>query len=272
MAEHPLQNNNDSHIGHEPKAGPVKNHMPPDVDGSPMLCEILDVDGSFNVRDLGGYVSAGGKVVKYRRFIRSGSLFELTEQGKLDLLGWGVRCIIDIRSRREVEEKPSAVMGDPRFVRIHVPMLDYIHSRMAEEMSGPFPASLEEMYIGLLEQGKDGFRQLFELFASPDYESYLFHCTAGKDRTGVTAMLLLTLAGVDDQTIVQDYNHSEKLLRDLFVRQAPNIPQYLCFARPETMRIALHYLDSRYGGAQAYLSNIGITQDVRNAVLAKLFD
>ena len=232
----------------------------------------LDIEGSFNVRDFGGYAAEDGRVIKPRRFVRTGSLFGVSEQGKQALLDMGVRRIIDLRSKQEVQDKPDAMMDDARFVWANVPMLDYIHSRIAAQQLDGLPTSLEEMYIGLLERGKDDFRRIFELFAGPEQEGIVFHCTAGKDRTGITAMLLLSLAGLDRQTIIQDYARSEQELRPLLMKYPLNIPEHFTQSRPETMQATLDYLQNRYGGARAYLSDIGVTPEQQNAILAKLFD
>ena len=236
-----------------------------------MRCEILELEGCFNVRDLGGYPADSGKTTRHRRFIRAGTLFGMTERGKAALHDLGIQCVIDLRSQREVDEHPDAVMHDRRFAWFHLPMLDYVHSGITEVLPEDFPSSLEEMYIGLLEDSKAKFEKLFTLFASPAYESYLFHCTAGKDRTGVVAMLLLALAGVDEQTIVEDYSHSEKLIQGLFDRAIlADLPAHLFLSRAQTMRAALQHLKSQYGSGRAYLSQIGITSELQQAILAKL--
>ena len=238
-----------------------------------MRCNLLEIEGCYNIRDIGGYHTSAGKAVKHLRFIRSGSLFGLTEQGKSHLLDLGLRCVIDLRSHREVSLYPDAIMGDSRFSWHHLPMLDYIYSNKAQGLPDSFPPSLEEMYISLLEESRDGFRQLFELFAHPDHQGYVFHCMAGKDRTGIVAALLLSLAGVDEQTIVEDYAHSEELLRDILAKvDLGDLPNYVLASRPQTMQVLLRHLEARYGGAQSYLNQIGIAPVAQAEVLKKLLD
>jgi len=236
-------------------------------------CNLLDVEGCHNVRDIGGYLTGAGKALKHLRFIRSGFLFGLTKQGKAQLLDLGVRCVIDLRSHREVSLYPDAVVGDSHFSWHHLPMLDYIYSSRAQDLPDSFPPSLEEMYISLLEESRAGFRQLFELFAHPGHQSYIFHCTAGKDRTGIVAALLLSLAGVDEQAIIEDYAHSEELLRD-FVSKVDlgSLPKYVLTSRPQTMQVLLSHLKTQYGGTQGYLSEIGVDTIIQAEVLKKLLD
>lgn len=231
-------------------------------------CELLSIEGSYNVRDLGGYPTRDGRIVRHRRFIRAGSLSDLTPQGIQSLREEGVRGILDLRSWQEVRKKPDAIDTDDTITRYHIPMLDYIQSSAAEEDFSLFPASMEEMYVGLLDESGDSFARVFEIFADARYPCCLFHCTAGKDRTGVTAMLLLGLAGVEDAGIIEDYHWSQQLLPP--IQPGLKIPPYCLESRPETMEYLLSYLRNRYGSVEEYLSGIGVTKGQQEAVRKKL--
>ena len=236
-----------------------------------MRCNLLDIEGCFNIRDIGGYPTADGKTVRHLRFVRSGSLSVLTERGKEQLLSQGLRCVVDLRSGAEVEQYPDTVMDDPRFSWYHLPMLDYIHSSIAGKLMDVFPPSLEEMYFKLIRENKADFRQLFELFADPAHQSFIFHCMAGKDRTGIAAALLLSLAGVDEQTIVEDYSHSAELLREIMAKvDLSGLPEYVLTSNALTMQALLEHLKAEYGGGKGYLSQIGVAPDVQREVLRKL--
>ena len=135
-----------------------------------------------------------------------------------------------------------------------------------------FPESMEEMYIGLLEKDQAQFREIFTLFANPKYKTMLFHCTAGKDRTGLTAMLLLGLAGVNNETIIEDYAWSQHLGPPILVEgNLSKLPQYLFESQPETMRAAIDYLEKKHGSIRAYLSHIGVDSNQMRIILEKLF-
>ncbi len=233
--------------------------------------QVLELEGSFNVRDLGGYPTRDGKRIQPRRFLRAGSLYDLSEKGRQTLLDLGVHCVIDLRSRVEREQMPDPVENLPEFTFHHVPMLDYINSSVvAGEMS--FPDSLEEMYLGLLDNAGHSFAQVFELFANPLCSGFLFHCTAGKDRTGMVTMLLLALAGVEEDLIVADYSLSEHLAPPAPGERPHYVPAYALTSPPEAMRVTLEYLNSRYGGVEPYLSHIGVTHEQRSRVLRKLLE
>lgn len=242
------------------------------MDTSRASANILEVEGSFNVRDLGGYPTQNGLLIKSGRFLRAGALHSLTAAGRQTLLDTGVNCIIDLRSGMERETKPDTLEKDDAFAWYHVPMLDYINSSVASGRLEDFPASMAEMYIGLLDNAGNSFARIFELFADPRYSGFLFHCTAGKDRTGMTAMLLLSLAGVPEEIIVEDYSLSERLVPQVSTPGNFQVPAYFLTSHPDTMREALRHLKNRYGTADDYLSHIGVTPGQRAAVLAKLLN
>lgn len=113
---------------------------------------------------------------------------------------------------------------------------------------------------------------MFELFADRRYRTCFFGCTAGKDRTGVTAMLLLALAGVAPDVIAEDYSWSSRLLK-LPEDAEPDgrFPAYLGSSPAHTMLAVLRHLDRRYGGAEAYLLGAGVGAEQLGAVREKLF-
>lgn len=243
------------------------------MDGTnPIRCELLDIPGAENVRDLGGYTGTDGRTVACRRFIRAGGMDALTQEGVAAVRGLGVRCIIDLRSGMERARNPDTLEQDAAIAYRHIPMLDYIQSSLAGEGQAVFPDSMEEMYLGLLENDKQDFLQVFRIFADPACPTVLFHCTAGKDRTGLVAMLLLGLAGVSAADIAEDYSYSERLRQvQPERREEDGLPAYLFDSPAQRMLDIIAYLERQYGGIPAYLTHIGADADMQAAVLEKLF-
>ena len=227
-------------------------------------CKVLHVDGALNVRDIGGYRGNGG-VLAHGRFLRSGTLSDLTDAGREYLLDAGVDCIVDLRSVYERIQKPGRLGQNHGIADIHIPMLDYIQSLSPHDASW-IPESLESLYADTLRNGGADFLRVFEVFAS-DYKCILFHCTAGKDRTGMAAMLLMGLAGVSDEDIIEDYSYSHSLNNQLMF---PGFPEFLFYSKPETMRTTLDMLTNEFGGIPGYLEHIGVTPDMRAKICAKL--
>jgi protein-tyrosine phosphatase len=132
----------------------------------------------------------------------------------------------------------------------------------------------------MLEMGRNAYRRLFETVADTDGK-VVFHCAAGKDRTGVAAALMLGLAGVERETIVEDYSHSYRLLEPVFNEWLPKMAERgideararrLMASEPEDMRRTLEHIDSLYGGPAAYLESIGVSAGTLSAVKSRLVD
>lgn len=235
-------------------------------------CHIYKIAGVPNMRDIGGYQSSDGRVLAMGKFIRSTALAKLDIKGEAELRAMGVDLVIDLRSSIEREHAPDIIENAPDICYVHVPMLDYISSNFASGNFTCFPKSMHEMYIGLIDNAKDSFKRVFHLFADDSYKSCLFHCTAGKDRTGVTAMLLLGLAQVCDSIIIEDYSYTQSLLGlEPMSAPPPGIPSYVFESSPETMRIALRHLKEKYGGAAKYLTHIGVDEEKQAKIIKKMF-
>lgn len=235
-------------------------------------CHIYQIAGIPNMRDVGGYKSRDGRAVAMGRFIRSTALARLDAKGEEQLRETGVDCVIDLRSSLEREHAPDVIENSGDIHYAHIPMLDYISSNFASGNFTSFPKSMHEMYIGLLDKAGESFKQVFGLFADDRFRHYLFHCTAGKDRTGVTAMLLLNLANIRDEIIIEDYSYTRSLLGASPMGAAPSgIPSYVFESSPKTMRITLDHLKEKYGGAAEYLTHIGIGEEKQCKILEKLF-
>ncbi|MCL2033535.1 MAG: tyrosine-protein phosphatase [Oscillospiraceae bacterium] len=237
-----------------------------------LKCRLYDISGIPNMRDLGGYATKDGRCVVMGRFIRSTALNDIGSDAVLKLKELGIDCVIDLRSKLERKRAPDIIENHDGIHFVHVPMLDNIQSNFVNgNFSGDFPASMTEMYIGLLDNYSDLFKTIFEVFADKRFSHYLFHCTAGKDRTGVTAMLLLGLAGVPAEIIAEDYSYTRFLFDPTPVEDFPfEIPKYLFESAPHTMLATIRHIDERYGGIKQYLSCIGIRDGDMQSVLDKL--
>jgi protein-tyrosine phosphatase len=151
-------------------------------------------------------------------------------------------------------------------------MLDYIASSFSTKNYNEFPSTMAELYCSLLANSGSSFRRVFEVLAEESFKRCLFHCTAGKDRTGVTSMLLLGLAGVDDEQIVADYTLTDELLNGTWLsRSAPGVPNYVLLAAEENMSFTLDFLRDTYGDFESYLIEIGVYKPLQKQLLKKLF-
>lgn len=224
----------------------------------------LPLEGAHNVRDLGGYTTKDGKTTKNHVFLRGDSLNGLTKEDRAFLDQYGVRFVIDVRSKKETILKPDHI-DKKNMKSINVPLFDQIQSTL---LKGKMPDSMSEMYIGLVEESKSGLKEIFERMAQEE-GVVLYHCTAGKDRTGIITMVVLRLAGVDDATILADYAISEVNMKETFNRQSEmvkaagvQVPEYVFESKPEFMQKLIEHMDQAYGSIENYLKDIGLSEEM----------
>ena len=161
---------------------------------------LLAWEGCLNARDLGGYRTEDVRVTKWGAVVRSDALFSLTATGRHDLLAYGIRTIIDLRRPVELVEEPNpfAQPGDHE--------IDYINQSfiMAErDPDSPF-TTLADAYVRELGDNASSVGKVLTLIANAREGGVLIHCAGGRDRTGLIAAFLLSVAGVPLKTIAED--------------------------------------------------------------------
>jgi protein-tyrosine phosphatase len=157
----------------------------------------IDVPGTANLRDVGGYPAAGGGTVRWRTLYRSDALNRLGGSGRAALAELGLRTVIDLRTYGEVAAGPSAVDGHVTRT-CHVPLF-------SEAAIGRLPPELTAVYAHMIDRcGRAIARAIGQLCGDGTLPG-LIHCTAGKDRTGLVVALILEILGVPDDVIAADY-------------------------------------------------------------------
>jgi protein-tyrosine phosphatase len=160
----------------------------------------LDWDGCRNVRDLGGLPAAGGHVTRSRAVVRADSLDRLTDAGWAALAAYGVRTIVDLRNDDELAREDRA--RPPGVERVHLP-LDAIEDR---EFWDHWKLQAPPLFYGPhLERFPERTVGVVRAIAHAGPGGVVFHCGSGRDRTGLVAMVVLALVGVEHQAIVADF-------------------------------------------------------------------
>lgn len=246
----------------------------------PFVSIPLPLKGARNVRDLGGYPytdQTGTRgTTAFGVFLRSGTLRRLTPGDREALRAYGLRRVVDLRSSFELKHSPDPYgkQLEKGVVYTHVSMLDQLNS---SGFRGALPACMFDVYRSLLDDDASSIRAVMEALDGPGCS--LFHCRAGKDRTGVIAMLLLGLAGVDDEHVVADYRVTQDYMgRGLRAQRAivsvlllKKVPRCLFESAPVEMERTLAHLHSRYGTAREYLEgHAGCDPDLLDRLTAKL--
>jgi protein-tyrosine phosphatase len=180
------------------------------------LPHVVPLKGGSNFRDLGGYRTIEGRTVRRHAVFRSAHLGTLTDEDRAALGKLGVRTIVDLRGVSEAAETPHLIDGVTcRVVGAHIePQLgDKIRDAVAGGTATPhlMMQFLTDHYRDYPRRCAPGFRTLFATLSDGTHRPLVFHCTAGKDRTGFASALLLTLLGVPWDTVMDDYLRTNEL-------------------------------------------------------------
>ena len=233
----------------------------------------IDLESAHNMRHLGGYATNTGGTTS-ARLLRGDCLEPLREQDAQELIRQGLRTVIDLRNEVEIKKIPSTLSRHPEVNYLNIPLLG--------DTGGNPPALPEDftmgmMYVGILDGARAALQKTFWAIAEAAVKpgSLMFHCTAGKDRTGVTAALLLALAGVPDETIIRDYAETGAHLAPVYDMLVENsgvpatlgrVTEELLSARETNIEMMLSHLNTKYGGARAYLSSLCLTTRELDAI------
>ena len=246
-----------------------------------MVSQRIALEGAFNFRDLGGVRTAGGAVLGTGRVFRSDGLHRLTGADVTMLRGLGVEQVFDLRSHAEVERDGFGDFSGTHARCVHAPLVE-VSLNPFEPREDWKALDLRNRYVEMLAEGGAVIRRILETLAAAGAAGApvtVFHCTGGKDRTGVVTAVLLRALGVDDSVIVDDYAVSETHLavaiarfRDAFEEQglSEEVITYLTSSPPERMEQTLGALDRRWGSTREYLDHIGVGEDVVVTLRANL--
>ncbi len=244
---------------------------------------LLKWEACSNVRDMGGYATRDGKQIREGALIRSDNLYYLKPAGRAALLAYGVRTIIDLRDPDEIAERPHPFAdGRSRDSVILYRKIRFSRDAADPQVEARFAEakSLQENYCLSLDYGKQRLAQIASAIADAPDGAVVVHCQAGRDRTGIVSALMLDLAGVPRETIVDDYALSDTLIGPLNDEYAASLGteaerehfrHELRMVR-QTMRGLLDHLDREYGGAEGYLRAAGLPEDKIERLKARLVE
>jgi len=228
----------------------------------------ITLKGCVNFRDLGGYSTTDGRTVKWRLLFRSDSPSSLTEADVQTITGsLGVVSVVDLRSNAGATSNDGRGLLAASGIGYHqFPFLEargILPPTSGEEVD----KRLTEMYQWILMNSGSLVAQAFAALAQPVNLPALFHCSAGKDRTGVLAATILDVLGVGREEIVKDFLATNEVI-DAILERLRGMPGFLNSTREGIMapRVAIEkYLDvtqSEFGGSEAYLLHHGVQQSV----------
>ncbi|MFM8268054.1 MAG: tyrosine-protein phosphatase [Ilumatobacteraceae bacterium] len=234
---------------------------------------LIALDAVHNFRDLGGYPTADGRTTRWRTLFRADGLYRLTSADLEIVDGLGLRTVVDLRTEEELELRGRFPVEYRPIRYLHVPVIDVTWAALPEaEVTDRDPAEfLEWAYLDMLRQAPDRFARAFEHLCEPGVLPAVFHCAAGKDRTGLLSMLVLGALGVPDDVIVDDYALTADAvtrLREWARRESPDLyerleaapPAYIA-AVPEAMHRVLGVINERHGSVRGLVDHLGVRRE-----------
>jgi protein-tyrosine phosphatase len=237
---------------------------------------LIPLDGPANFRDLGGYETDHGTFVRSGRVYRSDSLSFMSDDDVRHVTEeLGLRTVIDLRAGQEVEQFTHGPLESLPITVWHMPIVDETrregeeHDKNAWANGEVIP--LADVYLLMLDRFGHRFVAVLDVIAAGDTQPVVFHCAAGKDRTGLVAMLLLGLLGVDPEIIAADYALTDSRMPVLLERHnARAAEQEGAVAEVGTqkwavdaaaMRSVIDQLIETHGSVEGYVLAQGLAPD-----------
>jgi protein-tyrosine phosphatase len=232
---------------------------------------VIALEGAVNFRDLGGYATVDGRQTRWRVLFRADGLSELSETDFAIMRDLGIRTVVDLRSGYEVEQSRFDVAAHPADFH-HFPFIDQLPDVETWDRQ---PGLLGAQYKEMLDDAAPQIIGALSVLAAPEAQPAVFHCTAGKDRTGLLSALVLSLLGVPEETVVADYALSGEAMERLRAKLILKYPDgkdviadidEVFSAKPDNMVELLRYLRERYGSVTEYAATVGVP----DALVARL--
>lgn len=251
---------------------------------------LIPLEGGINFRDLGGYATQDGRSVKWGHLFRSGTMNRLTPADYEHLAEIGIRTVIDLRTATEQKAEPNdwcRIAGVTYWSRDHEEVFGNINEMIARGIESEEQA--HQIMVGgfrhLPFQQSEAYAELFRRLAASEVP-LAFNCTAGKDRTGGAAALVLSALGVPDETIAADFNMTERAIDLMKVFHAdPDDPNSRDFkqidmskmapmgsAHPDFVTAFLDSIKEKCGSVANYLSDLGITGSDLDSIRHELLE
>ena len=253
----------------------------PDGSGhGPDVRRVVALAGCDNFRDLGGYATTDGRRTRWGRLFRADGLAQLTDEDHRVLVELGIVTVIDLRTPLEAEARGRFSAAVDGVGYHHLPLTDTLPG---EEQAPDWGDAgfVTARYRRMLSEGTTVVVEAVRLLADPDNLPAVFHCSVGKDRTGVLAAVVLGFLGVPDATIVEDYALSRAAMLDILDRLRREFPDatdiveryapVILSVEPAAMRGLLAGIVEDYGSFDGLARSLAVTDEVAR-LRAELLD
>jgi protein-tyrosine phosphatase len=241
----------------------------------------LPLEGTPNFRDMGGYVTADGRRVKWGYLFRSGQLSTLSAADLAQLGELGLDVVCDFRRSEEQQRDPSR-LPEPGPRVVSLPIIPGSNASFLEEAGAHRDTDRQTMLDFMVDINRDfavgqgqTYGAMFDLLLEGDDTRMLVHCAAGKDRTGFAAAIILLALGVSRDTVMEDYllsahyfhpSREMERLRNKYSMEAMDAEALLPVleVRPEYLQAAFDAIDAEFASLDDYLHrHLGVSETGR---------
>jgi protein tyrosine/serine phosphatase len=241
----------------------------------------IDLEGPSNFRDLGGLPTVDGGRVRTGLLYRSDSLALLSEGDVAHITGdLGLRRVVDLRSAPEIGRHGQADLGAVGIEIVHAPIVDETRGEQ-RDIEDPAKLTLDRIYLLMLERFRERFGAAVAALADPDHQPAVFHCAAGKDRTGLIGAMILDVCGVDRDLVIEDFLLTNDRMPTMVDRhrahaedrgKEPEIERQTLFPTAENVGLTMTGIDATWGSSAAYLAGAGLGAEGVAALRERLVD
>jgi protein-tyrosine phosphatase len=237
----------------------------------------ITLENALNFRDVGGYRTADGRRVRWRRMFRAGGLSNLSPADLAVLRELGIATVLDLRSTAEWESGRFPVDDHPVAFH-HLPLVEEILDPTRYEVP---EGMLAARYQEIAQIGSSYIAQAISIVADADTHPIVVHCLAGKDRTGVVVALVLALLGVPDEVVAEDYalsNLAMAALREraeasgVPQRRSPAVSNEVFSAKPSNIAALFAALRDAHGSLEDYVISSGVKPAAIESLRAALLE
>ena len=241
----------------------------------------IHLRGSFNFRDLGGYRARSGQTVRWRTLFRADALHRIDLDELEEFAALEIRTVLDLRTRTELDS--GRIEADHLGItHLHLPVLGQVWEPEELPADADPGQVLGDLYVEMLTIGAPALAEALRTLADTERLPAVFHCAAGKDRTGVLAAIVLSLLGVDDRIILADYTRTAVSMTAMLERLATEDPEthtamtvqpspYMA-SPPEAMTRFLTHVREQHGSVVGYVRSIGVDIETIEAINRALLD
>jgi protein-tyrosine phosphatase len=255
-------------------------HLLPDIGSDPR--RVIRLDAVHNFRDMGGYPTSDGRTTRWGLLFRADGLYRLTGDDLDVVRTLGLRTVIDLRTFAELDERGTFPQDEHPVNFHHVPVIDSTWTEAQAGAATDAADFLEHAYVSMLEEGEHKLAQAMVTLCVPGALPAVFHCAAGKDRTGMLAMLVLGCLDVLPEYIVADYAltaEGMERMREWSAREYPELharimagPAVFSAAVPEAMLRMIGHVNRRHGSIKEFALALGVPSTAIDHLRSELLD